>query len=481
MLDADLAAAFDRIDHDHLLASSARSPPGDDRGLAEGRCDREGSVHPDRGGNSARRGYQPAAAERCPARNGTGRRGPLPQAGNHAGETAPGCPVLIRYADDLVALCHTREQAEQVKARLAGWLAPRGLAFNEDKTRIVTLDEGFDFLGFTVRRLPRQAADQTEQSGAETDPGTAARRGACPARGERRRRCSSRLNPIIRGWAAYYRTVVSSKAFATLDTTCGGSPTSGPSTGHPKKPRNWIVNRYFGAFNKSRQDRWVFGDRDSGAYLDQVRLDKDRPTPMVKGRRPRTIRPWPNTGPTGDDEGHTPQTPHSGNSGLAPCCRRYANRACATGRATGRARPATSVSTTPYVGGGLTPSPHRPSGFCMPASLQGLLEPDARKRACPVLRGAASALTRPAYPTKAAFFASRPWSTTRPISGCCAAWGMCSNCKPRPVTSTAECWIMNMSVRAASLRVGFMPLGSKALILRYVDDRHLIAKENPQA
>ena len=45
-----------------------------------------------------------------------------------------------------------QRQAEQVKARLAEWLAPRGLAFNEDKTRIVRLSEGFDFLGFNVRR-----------------------------------------------------------------------------------------------------------------------------------------------------------------------------------------------------------------------------------------------------------------------------------------------------------------------------------------
>lgn len=52
----------------------------------------------------------------------------------------------------LVALCHSREQAEEVKARLAEWLTPRGLAFSEDKTRIVYLDEGCDFLGFNVRR-----------------------------------------------------------------------------------------------------------------------------------------------------------------------------------------------------------------------------------------------------------------------------------------------------------------------------------------
>ena len=36
---------------------------------------------------------------------------------------------------------------------------------------------------------------------------------------------------------------------------------------HQNKPKRWIVGRYFGKFNKFRNDRWVFGDRDSGAYL----------------------------------------------------------------------------------------------------------------------------------------------------------------------------------------------------------------------
>ena len=72
--------------------------------------------------------------------------------GTNAGTARPGSPVLIRYADDLLALCHSREQAEQVKARLAEWLRPRGLVFNEDKTRIVHLDDGVDFLGFNIRR-----------------------------------------------------------------------------------------------------------------------------------------------------------------------------------------------------------------------------------------------------------------------------------------------------------------------------------------
>jgi RNA-directed DNA polymerase len=42
-------------------------------------------------------------------------------------------PALIRYADDLVALCHTRQDALEVKARLADWLALR--AWRSTRTR----------------------------------------------------------------------------------------------------------------------------------------------------------------------------------------------------------------------------------------------------------------------------------------------------------------------------------------------------------
>ena len=53
----------------------------------------------------------------------------------------------------MVALCYSKQQAEDVKTRLAAWLAPRGLTFNEDKTRIVHLDDGFDFLGYVERTV----------------------------------------------------------------------------------------------------------------------------------------------------------------------------------------------------------------------------------------------------------------------------------------------------------------------------------------
>ena len=118
--------------------------------------------------------------------------------GTNAGTARPGSPVLIRYADDALALCHSREQAGQVQARLAAWLAPRGLVFNPDKTRIVRLDDGVDFLGFSVRRYrgkllikPSKAAVKRIKARLTAEMKA--------LRGHNAQMVLIRLNPVIRG------------------------------------------------------------------------------------------------------------------------------------------------------------------------------------------------------------------------------------------------------------------------------------------
>jgi len=69
------------------------------------------------------------------------------------------------------------------------------------------------------------------------------------------------LNPIIRGWAAYYRGVVSSEIFNTLDNYVWKLTYRWAKRTHPDKPKRWIIRRYFGRFSKLRNDRWVFGNR----------------------------------------------------------------------------------------------------------------------------------------------------------------------------------------------------------------------------
>ncbi|WP_326700799.1 reverse transcriptase domain-containing protein [Streptomyces sp. NBC_01754] len=140
VLDADLKAAFDRIDHEHLLAQLGTFPARElvrhwlKAGVVDGGRFAPTEEGTPQGGvvsplllNVALHGMEQAAGVR------------YRKLGTNAAESVEGSPALIRYADDLVALCHSHDEAQQVKAKLAEWLAPRGLAFNEDKTQSSTL------------------------------------------------------------------------------------------------------------------------------------------------------------------------------------------------------------------------------------------------------------------------------------------------------------------------------------------------------
>jgi RNA-directed DNA polymerase len=219
IVDADLASAFDKISHDKLLEVIGGFPARDmiARWLKAGVFEAGKGFAPTEEGtpqggvisplllNIALHGLEAAAGVRY-------------RGGSHAGALRDGCPALVRYADDLVICCHSRQQAEQAMARLAGWLEPRGLAFNEAKTRIAHLSEGFDFLGFNLRRYPNGKLLIKPSA-------TAIKRVRKRLAGEFRALHGSnaqtvltRIVPIVRGWAAYYRAVVSSRTFSALDT-----------------------------------------------------------------------------------------------------------------------------------------------------------------------------------------------------------------------------------------------------------------------
>ncbi|CRK57050.1 Retron-type RNA-directed DNA polymerase [Alloactinosynnema sp. L-07] len=214
VLDADLSAAFDRIDHDHLLCTIG-SFPGRDmiRGWLRAGVMDKGRFAPTvegtpQGGvisplllNIALCGMSMAAGCTTVSQTNWARRDK---------------PTLVTYADDFVALCHSEAEAYKVKEELSRWLEPRGLSFNEEKTRVVHLTEGFDFLGFNVRRhgdkmiiKPSKAAVKRVRKRLHDE--------VLALRGVNSRAVVKKLNPIIRGWATYYRTVVSTKTFASLD------------------------------------------------------------------------------------------------------------------------------------------------------------------------------------------------------------------------------------------------------------------------
>jgi RNA-directed DNA polymerase len=268
ILDADLAGAFDKISHEHLLGMLGGFPAKGmiagwlkagifeaGKGLAPtGEGTPQGGIISPLLLNIALHGLEEAAGVRY-------------HTGNYSGTVRPGCPVLTRYADDLVVCCYSRQQAEQVKAQLAGWLEPRGLAFNDAKTRIVPLSEGFDFLGFNLRRYPN--GKLLIKPGAKAIKRFRDRlsREFRALRGSNVAAVLATISPVIRGWVAYYRTVVSSSVFHALTGYLWKLTYKWACWSHRNKPRRWIVDRYFGKSDKLRNDRWVFGDRDTGAYL----------------------------------------------------------------------------------------------------------------------------------------------------------------------------------------------------------------------
>lgn len=283
VLDADLAAAFDRINHDHILQSLGTFPARKlvalwlKSGVMEDGCLTPTEQGTPQGGvisplllNVALHGMETAAGVRYWATTDMALR------------VAKNSPAIVRYADDLVALCLTREQAEQVRQRLTPWLEARGLAFNEEKTRIVHLDEGVDFLGFNIRRyrgkaLTKPSLESLKRIRARLSEEMRSLRGA------NAQAVTARLNPIIRGWAAYHRIGVSKRAYRALDDHMWRMTYKWAKFSHPNKSKRWVCSRYFGRFNPNRRANWVFGDRDSGFYLYKFAWTRIVRHPVVTG------------------------------------------------------------------------------------------------------------------------------------------------------------------------------------------------------
>ena len=132
-----------------------------------------------------------------------------------------GLGVQFPRATRLVVFCDCREDAIQVVRTLSEWLQSRGLRLSAEKTRIVHLTEGFDFLGFNVRHYP---APGTSRAGFKLliKPSKKSvlelrkrlRDIWLQLRGQNVQAITKRLNPVIRGWANYFGTVVSAKIFA---------------------------------------------------------------------------------------------------------------------------------------------------------------------------------------------------------------------------------------------------------------------------
>ena len=151
---------------------------------------------------------------------------------------------VARYADDIVVMAKSLHAIEQACPVVTSFLDERGLAVHPENTRIVQRTEGFDFLGFHVQMrgqklliTPQKQQVQTllqeVRSWLKTHPTVTAEA------------VIRQLNPLIRGWAMYYRHVVSKHTFQHVDYHIWRALWRWAKRRHPKKPRRWLYRRYF--------------------------------------------------------------------------------------------------------------------------------------------------------------------------------------------------------------------------------------------
>lgn len=161
---------------------------------------------------------------------------------------------MVRYADDFIITGRTKETLEDIKPMLVEFLSERGLELSEEKTLITHIDDGFDFLGFNIRKfkgvLLTQPSKKSVKKFLDSIRYVIDSNKSC-----KQETLIRLLNPKIIGWAKYYRCGASSTTFQKVDNQIFQKLWRWAKRRHPKKGKRWIANKYF-HFYKTR--RWTF-------------------------------------------------------------------------------------------------------------------------------------------------------------------------------------------------------------------------------
>jgi RNA-directed DNA polymerase len=116
--------------------------------------------------------------------------------------------ALVRYADDLVILCSTREEAEAAYGMLKAWVDTQEINLNPEKTRIVNMNEtgaGFDFLGYHFDHTRQGKIDRWPRNKSMAKLKDTIRKLTHRANGKSMDETIARINRVTRGWYGYFK------------------------------------------------------------------------------------------------------------------------------------------------------------------------------------------------------------------------------------------------------------------------------------
>lgn len=175
---------------------------------------------------------------------------------------------LVRYADDFVVTAPSRERIiSYVLPKLRAFLRERGMSLNEAKTKIVHREDGFDFLGFTIRQFngrTRKVCLAKPSKKAVKRHLEHIKSMISKNKQMKADELISKLNPIIRGWANYYCYSSAKETFNYIDYRIWKMLWQWCLRRHKNKGKQWIRHRYFMDIGKRT---WIFGERKENVLL----------------------------------------------------------------------------------------------------------------------------------------------------------------------------------------------------------------------
>jgi len=157
---------------------------------------------------------------------------------------------LVRYADDFVVLvAGDRSHVEALRGQVAAVLRPMGLRLSEEKTVITHIDEGFDFLGFHIQRKRKEGTQRRTLYTYPSKTALAAVKAKVRVltQGNTDQSLSNllqRVNPVLRGWANYFRHGVSARTFSYLNAFSWRRVVNWLRHKHPRASWKWLRRSY---------------------------------------------------------------------------------------------------------------------------------------------------------------------------------------------------------------------------------------------
>ena len=166
---------------------------------------------------------------------------------------------VIRYADDFIVTARDKESLETVQDLIQAWLSKLGLELSTEKTLITSLEDGFDFLGFNSRHYDGKLLIKPSKKKVLT---------FCKRIGKEVRNLNGveqenlikKLNPILRGFANYYKGVVSKETFVYVSHRVWQYLWRWAKRRHPNKNTKWVRKRYFKTI---KGNKWTFATLSS--------------------------------------------------------------------------------------------------------------------------------------------------------------------------------------------------------------------------